>query len=85
MSVLSGAYLQEAQLGDVLWHYGLADLAIFGTRTDRELRGQPAVLAASHAPNSRLQALLEGTRAGLARLGTLDVTTLAAVAQSFTE
>jgi len=90
MSVLSGASLrfddlQEGQLGDVLWHDGLADLSLFGTKTDRELRGQPAVLAASPAPNSGFQALLEGTRAGLARLGALDATVLAALARSFSK
>ena len=88
MRVLSGASLrfddlQEGQLGDVIWHPDMADLSLFGTKTDRLLVGQPAVLPASSSPESGFQSLLEGARDGLRRLGELDPAALGAVARRF--
>ena len=75
--------LQEGQLGDVIWHPDMADLSLFGTKTDRLLVGQPAVLPASSSPESGFQSLLEGARDGLRRLGELDPAALGAVARRF--
>ena len=88
MAVLSGGALRfddvhEAQLGDVCWFEGVADLSLFGTKTDTMLVGQAGAIPASADPASGYQALLEGTRLGLQRLRELPEPVLRAVAASF--
>jgi len=88
MAVLSAGSLRfddllEAQLGDVCWFDGVADLSLFGTKTDHGLEGQAAALPFSADPASGYQAALTGTRTGLLRLGALPAPTLRALAASF--
>jgi len=90
MSLMSAASLRyddafEGQLGDICWFRDSADLSLFGTKTDHLLRGQAAVIPASHAPASGFQAALEGARLGLQRLLALPADTVRALAASFTE
>jgi hypothetical protein len=88
MSVLSAATLRfddahEGQLGDISWFPGVAELSLFGTKTDPLLRGQAAVLPASDAPSSGFRAALESARLGLGRLLEVPADTLRAMAATF--
>jgi len=75
--------LQEAQLGDALHFADVIDLSLFGTKTDKTLSGQSAVLPRSHAPNSGCQGLLNNAREGLRRLVALERPVLATLATRF--
>ena len=88
MSVLSAASLRfddtlEGQLGDISWFPGVAELSLFGTKTDPLLRGQAAVLPASETASSGFQAALQSARTGLSRLLDLPTDTLRAMATTF--
>jgi len=88
MSILSAATLRfddahEGQLGDISWFPGVAELSLFGTKTDPLLRGQAAVLPASDAPSSGFRAALESARLGLGRLLEVPADTLRAMAATF--
>ena len=75
--------LQEGQLGDVIVHPDMLDVSVFGSKTDQEREGQPAVVPASQLDNSGYQALLVGTRLGLQRLVALPDEVLNPLAASF--
>ena len=88
MAIMSAASLRyddahEGQLGDICWFNGVADLSLFGTKTDPLLLGQSAVLPASSDPASGFQAALEGTRLGLQRLRALPAETVRPMAAAF--
>ena len=87
-AVLEGAALRfddivEGQIGDAVVLPDLVDLSVFGTKTDTNLTGQPAVLPGPSDPRSGAYAFLEGVRLGLTRLGALDPATLAQLSSSF--
>ena len=75
--------LQEAQLGDALHFADVIDLSLFGTKTDRTLSGQSAVLPRSSEPNSGCQGLLQNAREGLRRLAALELQVLTTLANRF--
>ena len=75
--------LQEAQLGDTLHFADVIDLSLFGTKTDRTLSGQSAVLPRSSEPNSGCQGLLQNAREGLRRLAALELPVLTTLAHRF--
>jgi hypothetical protein len=75
--------LQEAQLGDALHFADVIDLSLFGTKTDRTLSGQSAVLPRSSEPNSGCQGPLQNAREGLRRLAALELPVLTTLAHRF--
>ena len=87
-AILEGAALRfddirEAQIGDAVVLPDLVDLSLFGTKTDANLTGQPAVLPDPADPRSGAFAFLEGVRLGLARLRALNPQVLTQLATRF--
>ena len=87
-AVLGGAALRfddlrEGQIGDAVVLPDLIDLSVFGSKTDTNLTGQPAVLPDPANPRSGAFAFLEGIRLGLTRLHALDPPVLAELSARF--
>jgi len=81
MALLHGACLRyddtrEGQLGDILHFPDVVDINVFGSKTDRLLMGQVAILPSEPGDSadrtSGRQLLLNLTRCGLQRLGALS-------------
>jgi len=88
MALLHGACLRyddtrEGQLGDILHFPDVVDINVFGSKTDRLLMGQVAILPSEPGDSadrtSGRQSLLNLTRCGLQRLGALTPDVLAAI------